>query len=447
MLNGQNTVIEFWDSKLSGKKKIALNSKIIYFNKFEGDVIFGLKFACGYINYEIKQLGEDKYNLYINGNRFNDLMAQEKYEKHNSKYQKQMEKQKKIEDDYYKRALKYNGNDYYEGKEQALLNNPKNNNKGYMQYDYDLYKKRRSNTLNNNANNYVNNNGYNNNYPNNNYPNNNYPNNNYPNNNYSNNNYPNYNYPNNNYPNYNYPNNNYPNNNYPNNNYPNNNYPNNNYNNNNNNKEQPNNPYPSFSQFLYNENNTNNKNNTNSNNNYNYNAYDNTRENNYNNNNNNKNNNLMNQIEEVFSNEKNPNQNQNQNFNKKSTSYDLPTYSEICRPQNQNNNGNNKNSNENDNLINYIGNLNKDVKPSMKPQSQANSKNNSNSNKNGYNFGFENDEGDYNINDSNNIELNIYNHENIDKERNKKKMFINKSSFKNPLNEEDYDMENPYNDY
>ena len=140
MLNGQNTVIEFWDSKLSGKKKIALNSKIIYFNKFEGDVIFGLKFACGYINYEIKQLGEDKYNLYINGNRFNDLMAQEKYEKHNSKYQKQMEKQKqkKIEDDYYKRALKYNGNDYYEGKEQALLNNPKNNNKGYMQYDYDL---------------------------------------------------------------------------------------------------------------------------------------------------------------------------------------------------------------------------------------------------------------------------------------------------------------------
>ena len=403
MLNGQNTVIEFWDSKLSGKKKIALNSKIIYFNKFEGDVIFGLKFACGYINYEIKQLGEDKYNLYINGNRFNDLMAQEKYEKHNSKYQKQMEKQiqKKIEDDYYKRALKYNGNDYYEGKEQALLNNPKNNNKGYMQYDYDLYKKRRSNTLNNNANNYVNNNGYNNNYPNNNYPNNNY------------------------------------------------NYPNNNYNNNNNNKEQPNNPYPSFSQFLYNENNTNNKNNTNSNNNYNYNAYDNTRENNYkyNNNNNNKNNNLMNQIEEVFSNEKNPNQNQNQNFNEKSTSYDLPTYSEICRPQNQNNNGNNKNSNENDNLINYIGNLNKDVKPSMKPQSQANSKNNSNSNKNGYNFGFENDEGDYNINDSNNIELNIYNHENIDKERNKKKMFINKSSFKNPLNEEDYDMENPYNDY
>ena len=115
MLNGQNTVIEFWDSKLSGKKKVALNSKIIYFNKFEGDVIFGLKFACGYINYEIKQLGEDKYNLYINGNRFNDLMAQEKYEKHNSKYQKQMEKQiqKKIEDDYYKRALKYNGNDYY----------------------------------------------------------------------------------------------------------------------------------------------------------------------------------------------------------------------------------------------------------------------------------------------------------------------------------------------
>ena len=29
-------------------------------------------------------------------------------------------------------------------------------------------------------------------------------------------------------------------------------------------------------------------------------------------------------------------------------------------------------------------------------------------------------------------------------ENNRKKMFINKSSFQNPLKEEDYDMENPY---
>ena len=254
----------------------------------------------------------------------------------------------------------------------------------------------------------------------------------------------NYNYPQNN--NYNYQQNNY----YNQPNINNNNRQNQNYNyyekeeepkyNNNYQNEEANNPYPSFSQYLNTENNAgyNNKMNLN-NDNYNY-YYDNNR----NNNNKNKNNNLMNQIEEVFTNEKN----QNQNFNKRST-IDLPTYSEILAPQNNNQNqpsqnkinNNKKNNTESDNLINYIGNLNKKGKSSIKPIPEDNNNNN------GYNFGFEDDENDYKINDSNQIELNIYNHEQIDKERNKKKMFVNKSSFKSPLNEEDYDMENPYNNY
>ena len=104
-------------------------------------------------------------------------------------------------------------------------------------------------------------------------------------------------------------------------------------------------------------------------------------------------------------------------------------------------------SNESDNLINYIGDLNKAGNNNIGPSSVEPSPQNTNNNNNGYNFGFENDENDYKLSDSNQIELNIYNHEQIDKEKNKKKMFINKSSFKNPLKEEDYDMENPYNDY
>ena len=436
-----------------------MDSRVIYFNQFDSDVFFGLTFYIGHDKLDLQQYAEDKYNLFIDGNRFYDLMTQEKIERQSFIKQKEREyqKRKKMEDDYYKRALKYNGNDYYEGKEKTLFNNNdrnkvnaniniNNNNK----YTYEQYKQKRSKTMNN----------YNN-YPNNNY---NYP----PNNNYI---YNNYNYPPNN--NYNYP----PNNNYINNNYnypPNNNYnqnrqninnygqnQNNNYNNkydpyyekeeepkNNNNyqEEEANNPYPSFSQYLNTENNAgynDNRLNLNNNNNNNY-YYDNDR------NNNNKNNNLMNQIEEVFTNEKN----QNQNFNKRST-VDLPTYSEILAPQNNNQNQpkksqnkinvNKKNNTESDNLINYIGNLNKkgnnNVTNSIKPLPEDTNNNN------GYNFGFEDDENDYKVNENNQIELNIYNHNQIDKERNKKKMFVNKSSFKNPLKEEDYDMENPYNNY
>ena len=416
-LYAQKNILEFWDSKLSGKKKVALNGRIIYFNQFDEDIIFGMKFTLGYNNLEIKQYGEDRYYLFINGYRFQDIMAQEKIEKKNliNKKEREKQKQKKMEDDYYKRALKYNGSDYYEGKEKVLLNNNQNNKvnnniNNNNKYSYEQYKKKRSKTMNNNNYNYPPNNNYN--Y----LPNNNY---NYPPNNYYNQNQPNIN--NNNKYNQYYEKEEEP-------------KYNNNYQN-----EEANNPYPSFSQYLNTENNAgyNNKMNLN-NDNYNY-YYDNNR----NNNNKNKNNNLMNQIEEVFTNEKN----QNQNFNIRST-IDLPTYSEILAPQNNNQNqpsqnkinNNKKNNTESDNLINYIGNLNKKGKSSIKPIPEDN-------NNNGYNFGFEDDENDYKINDSNQIELNIYNHEQIDKERNKKKMFVNKSSFKNPLNEEDYDMENPYNNY
>ena len=423
---------------MSGKKKVGFDSKIIYFKQFDQEITFCLIFKIGYNKLEIRQYGEDKYDLFIDENRFSDLMAQEKYEKLMTIKQKEKEKQKKkkTEDEYYRRALKYNGNDYYEGKEKTLLNNNKNKNINNNQYNYDYYKKNKNNYY--NSNNY----GYNNNY-------------------------------NNNYNNYN---NNYVNNKQLNNNYINNNYNQNDYNNNinqydqndpylheeeepkDNNQEEIDNPYPTFSQFIDAQNN---KGNNNQNNINNYNTYDNTRENNnyYNNNNNNNNNNLMNQIEEVFSNENNQNNNKNKSIMKKSTTDELPTYSQITNNHYYNNQisqsqknpkkSNKKESEDNDNnLINYIGNLNINdnnnnnniAQTSIECAPQANNKGN-------YNFGFENNESDFKINDSNQIELNIYDHGKIDKERNKKKMFVNKSSFKAPLNKEDYEMDNPYDDY
>ena len=94
--------------------------------------MFNLTFSIGYNVLNLKQYGEDKYNLYIDGNRFKDLMLQEKYERQKYYQDKQREKQRiqKMQNDYYQRALKYNGNDYYEGKEKMLLNN-NNYNYGY----------------------------------------------------------------------------------------------------------------------------------------------------------------------------------------------------------------------------------------------------------------------------------------------------------------------------
>ena len=409
-LNKKYHKISFYDSRLSYKRKIILDDSVLFYDK-DASEFFTYEFFLAGIKFEIIQTDVDKYDIEIDGRRFKKYMSDER-----NGTLEQLREEKEI-DEYNERALKYNGNDYYEGKEKVLLNNNQNKkvnnniNNNNNKYSYEQYKKKRSKTMNNNNYNYPQNNNYN--YP----QNNNY---NYPPNNYYNQNQPNIN--NNNKYNQYYEKEEEP-------------KYNNNYQN-----EEANNPYPSFSQYLNTENNAgyNNKMNLN-NDNYNY-YYDNNR----NNNNKNKSNNLMNQIEEVFTNEKN----QNQNFNIRST-IDLPTYSEILTPQNNNQNqpsqnkinNNKKNNTESDNLINYIGNLNKKGKSSIKPIPEDNNNNN------GYNFGFEDDENDYKINDSNQIELNIYNHEQIDKERNKKKMFVNKSSFKNPLNEEDYDMENPYNNY
>ncbi len=407
ILNNFSHILEFWDSKLSGKKKVALDSRVIYFTQFDGD-FFTLNFSIGNNFLNIKQYGEDKYNLYIDGNRFKDLMIQEKYERQKYLQDKEKEKQriKKMQNDYYRRALTYNGNDYYEGKEKILLNNNNNNYNNYNNYNYN----------NNNYNNYGY--GYNNR------------------NNNNNRNYPNYYQQNQNNPNQiinqndinqikkniskSRTNNSIK------------------YNNNsnmyNNNNEEINNPYPSFNEYVNTENNTGLNNRPNINN---FNTFDNTR-NNLNKNNNN--NNLMNQLGEVFSKE-----NQIKNSNNKN---DLPTYSEIMNVQNQPP-LNKKNSKEN-NLESFINDLNLNKKESNNLQpSSIECAPNANTNNNGYNFGFENDSNEMNDNnninnnDNNNqIELNIHKSKEI--ENNKKKMFINKSSFQNPLKEEDYDMENPY---
>ena len=183
-MNGQYHKMEFWDSKLSGKKKFALDSRIIYFKQFDDDVFFVFKFMIGFNTITINQIGEDAFDVRFDGRRFKDLVAQErrgtlqKKERENRIYAEQ----KKIQDEYYNRALTYNGKDYYEGKEKALLYNNNNNNININNNNYNynninqilndndirqiknnVNKKRNNNNYNNNINqNKINNNDNNN---------------------------------------------------------------------------------------------------------------------------------------------------------------------------------------------------------------------------------------------------------------------------------------------
>ncbi len=396
-MNGQYHRMEFWDSKLSGKKKFALDSKIIYFKQFDDDVLFVFKFKIGNNLITINQIGEDAFDVRFDGRRFKDLVAQErrgtlqKKERENRIYAEQ----KRIQDEYYNRALTYNGKDYYEGKEKALLynnnnNNNMNNDKKPIKYDYNYYKQHKNDKYYNYKNNNINNN-YNNNQNNN--------------NNYHNNNN-NYNYNNNNQilndndirqikNNVNKKRNN------------------NNYNNNINqnkiqnkiNNDDNKNIYPSFSTYNNTENNVGYNNNKN------------------NNNNNNKNDmNLMNELTAVFAKQRIQD---NNNMNN-----DLPTLSQINNQNNANKN------NENDELINYIGNLNKNVPVDTGKESAPVHLNKVDIKPKNTDIPLKETV------EESQIQLNIYdNNENLN---NIKKVYVNNSTFNIPQNQDYYEDENPY---
>ena len=444
-----------------------MDNKILFYNQFDDDTFFYFTFCIGFNTINITQRGEDKFDMIIDGRHFKDLIVQEKIQKKNiqqkiERENRVIEERKKKEQEYYNRALKYNGMDYYEGKERVLMNNygldnNNNNNKNKKpQYNYNYYTEHKKDKYNNNNNN--NNKNY------------------YTEDNKIINdsdieqikmNIKNSNKHINNQDMYN-----------------------NNFNDNNDNEYNPfddnNNPYPSFSTICRvqkkdgnnnynNNNNRNNKNNYNNNyrnnnknnynNNYNNNNYNNNNNNNNKNYNNNKNNDLMNELSEVFAKEQNQNFNQN-NYNNMNDNNDLPTYSQILNIQK-------KNSNENEGLINYIGNLNKNNPISSVqscapvPLNKVNINSNDNYNYKGndlnpikeeYDYGFGDNNNNNNQNNymNNNVNNNMNNNNfgmpkmnDIDKGSSKRKIYVNNSSYKMPQNTENYDDddENPYKDF
>ena len=80
VLNNKSHIIQFWDSILSGKKKIALDNSILFTDK-HGNTSFSYKFSLEDHKFEILQIDEDSTNLKIDGISFEQLKEELKRKK------------------------------------------------------------------------------------------------------------------------------------------------------------------------------------------------------------------------------------------------------------------------------------------------------------------------------------------------------------------------------
>ena len=125
-MNNTNHKVEYWDSRLSGKKKLALDDKVISMTEDVDNYVFAFKISS--YNFIVQQKEDEKPRLTINNRDFNELIKDERSGKlhkerenyNNQKSKKEIKKNKEPEDDYYKRALKYNGDNYVEGNDGEI---------------------------------------------------------------------------------------------------------------------------------------------------------------------------------------------------------------------------------------------------------------------------------------------------------------------------------------
>ena len=76
MLDNIYRRIDFWDSKISGKKKVAVDSKIIVLDD-SGNSNFICKFQIPPHIFTLKQKSEDRFSLVIDNYKFKDLLYEE----------------------------------------------------------------------------------------------------------------------------------------------------------------------------------------------------------------------------------------------------------------------------------------------------------------------------------------------------------------------------------
>jgi len=125
-LNNYNHKVDYWDSRLSGKKKLAVDGKVLSLTKDLDNYIFNFK--IGEYNCIVIQNEDQKPIFKINNRDFNDLIQDERTGKLNKEREKHSKNRKpepkringSSESDYYQRALKYNGENYVEGNDGEI---------------------------------------------------------------------------------------------------------------------------------------------------------------------------------------------------------------------------------------------------------------------------------------------------------------------------------------
>ena len=125
-MNNTNHKVEYWDSRLSGKKKLAVDGKVLILTKEMDNFYFNFK--LGEYNFLVIQNEDEKPKLTINNRDFNDILKDErtgKLDRDKQNYLKTSKNEPKrnnnsSESEYYKRALKYNGENYVEGNDGEI---------------------------------------------------------------------------------------------------------------------------------------------------------------------------------------------------------------------------------------------------------------------------------------------------------------------------------------
>ena len=77
ILNNKYHKVEFYDSRLSYKRKILLDSSVLFYEKDDSE-FFVYKFTLAGHKFEIGQVNLDKYDIRIDGVRFQQLMSDER---------------------------------------------------------------------------------------------------------------------------------------------------------------------------------------------------------------------------------------------------------------------------------------------------------------------------------------------------------------------------------
>ena len=122
ILNKKSHRIEFFDSRLSDKKKITLDGSVLFYDKDDSE-FFSYKFSLAGCKFELCKISEDRYDIKINGKRFKQLMSDERNGKLDKarEMREQRENEQKEIDEYNRRAMEYNGSNYYEGMEYKIM--------------------------------------------------------------------------------------------------------------------------------------------------------------------------------------------------------------------------------------------------------------------------------------------------------------------------------------